>query len=118
LFNNGDNHFTFQPFPLQAQFSKVYTAVADDFNNDEENDILIAGNFFSYKTELGKDDAGLGLLLTGTKNKTFKAVDPAESGCYIDGDVRTMTEIKTASGKLLIIGKNNDKVQVLKLAEK
>ncbi len=103
---------------MQAQFSKVYGAVADDFDNDGQKDILIAGNFFSYKTELGKDDAGLGLLLKGTGNRTFKAIDPAESGCYIDGDVRAMTEIKTASGKLLIIGKNNDKAQVLKLNEK
>ncbi len=115
LFNNGNNNFTFQPLPLQAQFSKVYGAVADDFDNDGQKDILIAGNFFSYKTQLGKNDASLGLLLKGTGNRTFKAIDPAESGCYIDGDVRAMTEIKTAAEKLFIIGKNNDKIQVLKL---
>ena len=118
LFNNGDKGFTFQALPLQAQFSKIYSAIADDFDNDGQKDILIAGNFFSYKTELGKDDASLGLLLKRTGNRTFKAVDPAESGCYINGDVRAMTEIKTAAGKLFIIGKNNDKVQVLKLNEK
>ncbi len=118
LFNNGNNNFTFQPFPLEAQFSKIYGAVADDFDNDGKKDILIAGNFFSYKTELGKDDASLGLLLKGTGNRTFRAIDPAESGCYVDGDVRAMTEIKTASEKLFIIGKNNDKTQILKLNEK
>jgi hypothetical protein len=118
LFNNGNNHFTFQPLPLRAQFSKIYSAVTDDFDNDGQTDILIAGNFFSYKTELGKDDAGLGLLLKIDKDRTIKAIDPSETGCYIDGDVRAMTEIKTASGKLLIIGKNNDEAQVLKLNEK
>jgi hypothetical protein len=115
LFNNGDEHFEFKPFPLQAQFSKVYDAITDDFDNDGQKDILIAGNFFSYKTELGKNDAGLGLLIKVDKNRNIKTINPSESGCYIDGDVRAMTEIKNASEKLLIIGKNEDAVQVLKL---
>ena len=96
----------------------MYSAITDDFDNDGGNDILIAGNFFSYKTELGKDDAGLGLLIKADKYRNIKTIDPSESGCYIDGDVRAMTEIKTATEKLLIIGKNSDKVQVLMLNAK
>jgi hypothetical protein len=118
LFNNGDEHFEFKPFPLQAQFSKMYSAITDDFDNDGENDILIAGNFFSYKTELGKDDAGLGLLIKADKNRNIQTIDPSESGCYIDGDVRAMTEIKNDFGKFIVIAKNNDKVQVLMLHAK
>ena len=72
LFNNGDGHFEFKPFPLQAQFSKIYSVVTDDFDKDGQNDILIAGNFFSYKTELGKDDAGLGLLIKADKKRNIK----------------------------------------------
>jgi hypothetical protein len=118
LFNNGDEHFEFKPFPLQAQFSKMYSAITDDFDNDGENDILIAGNFFSYKTELGKDDSGLGLLIKADKNRNIQTIDPSESGCYIDGDVRAMTEIKNDFGKFIVIAKNNDKVQVLMLHAK
>ena len=101
LFNNGNNNFAFQPFPLQAQFSKIYGAIADDFDNDGKKDILIAGNFFSYKTQLGKDDASLGLLLKGTGNRTFKAIDPFESGCYIDGDVRAIDANKKCNKIIL-----------------
>ena len=114
LFNNGNNHFLFQPLPLQAQFSKIFGAIADDFDNDGKRDILIAGNYFPYKTQLGRDDAGLGLLLKGTGNRTFKAVDPSESGCYIDGDVRALTQIKNTTGDFIIIAKNEEKAQVLK----
>ncbi len=90
----------------------------DDFDNDGIKDILIAGNFFSYKTELGKDDASLGLLLKGYGNRTFKPVDPHVSGCYIGGDVRAVTEIKNKKDNLIIIGKNADAVQVLKCNNK
>ncbi len=114
LYNNGNDRFEFQPFPPEAQVSKIYGAVTDDFDGDGKQDILIAGNFFSYKTQLGKDDASLGLLLKGTGNRTLKPIAPYESGCYIDGDVRAITEIKRPKESLLIIGKNGDKVQVLK----
>ena len=113
LYNDGNNHFEFKPFPLEAQVSKVYGVLFDDFDNDGIKDILIAGNFFSYKTQLGKDDASLGLLLKGYGNRTFKPVDPNVSGCYIDGDVRAITEIKNSNTNTIIIGRNGDKVQVL-----
>ncbi len=113
LYNDG-NHFEFKPFPLEAQVSKVYGVLFDDFDNDGIKDILIAGNFFSYKTQLGKGDASLGLFLKGYGDRTFKPVDPNVSGCYIDGDVRAMTEIKNLDTHMIIIGKNGDKVQVLK----
>jgi hypothetical protein len=114
LYNDGNDHFEFKPFPVEAQVSKIYGAVVDDFDNDGVKDILIAGNYFSYNTELGKDDASLGLLLKGIGNRTFKPVDPNLSGCYIDGDVRGLIETKSATGNLIIAGKNEDKVQVLK----
>ncbi|MBS1935724.1 MAG: VCBS repeat-containing protein, partial [Bacteroidetes bacterium] len=116
LYNNGNNSFSFHPLPLAAQFSKVFGAVADDFDKDGKKDILLSGNFYPYRTSLGQCDASLGLLLKGNNNKLFEAVDPFISGCYIDGDVRAMTEVKTKSGeKLIIVAKNNSAVQVLKL---
>lgn len=120
LYNQGNGQFSFTPLPLAAQFSKVFAAVADDFDGDGIKDILLSGNFFPYRTQLGRCDASLGVLLKGEaplngNGQQFKAVDPAESGCYIGGDVRGMVEIKNGSGeKMLIIAKNDDAIQVLK----
>jgi hypothetical protein len=118
LYNNGNNKFEFKPLPLEAQVSKIYGSVVDDFDNDGIKDILIAGNFFSYKTQLGKDDASLGLLLKGNGDRSFKAIKPYESGCYIDGDARALAQIKNGTDNLIVIGKNGDKVQVLKWSAK
>jgi hypothetical protein len=118
LYNQGDGHFSFTPLPLQAQFSRVFGAVADDFDGDGLKDILVAGNFFPYRTQLGRDDAGLGMLLKGT-GREFRAIDPALSGCYIGGDTRGIMEIRNSAGeRLLIIAKNDDAVQVLKVNDK
>ncbi|WP_153799901.1 VCBS repeat-containing protein [Foetidibacter luteolus] len=118
LYNNGNLQFSFTALPIEAQFSRVYGAVADDFDKDGIKDILISGNFFPYRVQLGRCDAGLGMLLKGNRDKTFTAVDPTLSGCYADGDIRAMDTLKNKSGDtLIIIGKNDAAVQVLKLTK-
>lgn len=116
LYNQGNLNFTFKPLPLQAQFSKTFGIAFGDYNNDGIGDIFLAGNFFPYRVQLGRADAGMGVLLTGDGKGEFKPVDPQESGCYADGDIRRVVEIKTNAGeRLLIMAKNNDKMQVLKV---
>jgi hypothetical protein len=113
LYNQGGGRFVFKPLPLAAQFSKIFGAVAEDFDGDGVKDILVSGNFFPYRTQLGRCDASLGMLLRGPG---LQAVDPALSGCYIGGDVRGMVEVRAAAGgRMLIIAKNDNAVQVLKV---
>jgi hypothetical protein len=118
LVNDGNNRFSFRRFALPAQFSKVSTIISDDFNKDGVNDLLIGGNFHPYRVQSGRCAASFGLLLTGNGKGDFQPVDPAESGCYIDGDVRALTTIKTTNGETLVVAaKNNDATQVLKLIQ-
>ena len=113
LYNKGNGKFVFSPLPLAAQFSKVFGSLVDDFDRDGVPDILVAGNFFPYRTQLGRSDASLGMLLKGPD---WRPIDPALSGCYIGGDVRGIVEVKdAAAGRMLIVAKNDDAVQVLRL---
>ena len=115
LRSEGGEKFRFQPLPIPVQFSKVFAAVYDDLDGDGVSDLLVAGNFFPYRAQLGRCDASLGLLLKGGASG-YQPVDPATSGLYIGGDVRRMVEIKNPSGqRLLVIAKNDDAVQVLKI---
>jgi len=119
LYNDGHNNFSFKPFPLEAQVSKIFGITVDDFDNDGQKDILCSGNYFSYRVQLGRSDASLGVLLKGTPNKGFTAISPSQSGVYIGGDVRAMVEVKNKAGqKIIVIAKNNDAIQVLKVSDK
>ncbi|MGN6436651.1 MAG: VCBS repeat-containing protein [Agriterribacter sp.] len=115
LYNDGNMRFHFVPLPLAAQFSKVYGINSGDYNKDGINDLFLTGNFFPYRVQLGRADAGLGILLKGTGKGQFMAADVQENGYYLGGDIRRSIELKTNSGTLLIIANNNDKVQVLKV---
>ena len=114
--NNGQNNFTIKALPAEAQFSKTYGITIWDFNNDGKKDLLLAGNFFPYRTQLGRSDASLGVLLKGKGDGSFEAIPNNELGLYIDGDIRNMVMVQNASKEnLLIVAKNNDEVQVVKL---
>lgn len=113
LLNDGTGKFTIKALPVEAQFSRTWSIIVDDFNKDGKDDILLAGNFYPYRVQLGQADASLGLLLIGNGKGDFKPLAPYDSGLYIDGDVRNMIEIKEGTKKIIVV-KNNDQVELLK----
>jgi hypothetical protein len=112
--NQGNGKFVIKPLPTEAQFSMVCGLLADDFDKDGKKDILLAGNFYPFRVEYGRFDAGQGLLLRGTGKGSFNPITWQQSGFYAPGDVRDIVSVKTKTGKnLIVISKNNDKLQVM-----
>ena len=115
LINKGDNTFSVQLLPAEAQFSKVYGTVVKDFNKDGIKDIFLTGNFYPYRVQLGRCDASLGVLLKGKGNNVFESVPHSASGLYIDGEVRHVVSLQNNKKQsLIIIAKNNGNVQIIK----
>ena len=113
--NNGNGTFTLVPLPVEAQFAPIRAALAEDFDGDGRTDLLVAGNDYGFPPVLGRQDAGYGLLLRGTGNGRFEAVDMERSGVAIDGQVRHLRWLRRADGsRVIIAARNNDKLQVLR----
>lgn len=117
LINKGSMKFSFEPLPVAAQFSRVYGIDLRDYNADGKNDLLVTGNFFPYRTQLGRADAGIGtLLLADEKGMPFRVVNAQRTGLFAANDIRRMVSVTTSEGKtLLILASNNDYVQVIKV---
>ncbi len=113
IMNNRNGTFTLKPLPVEAQFSTVFGLDVKDFDGDGKQDILLGGNFYQSKPEVGIYDASYGLLLKGDGKGGFKAVSPQSSGIVIKGAVRDIVDIKAGKKKLLIFAKNNDKTEIL-----
>jgi hypothetical protein len=117
LLNNLDHQFVQRPLPPEAQFFPVNGIQYLDVNNDSHLDLLVVGNDYSTEVETGRNDAGIGLLLTGNGKGDFKTVPVTRSGFYVPGDVKAF-EVITINGKpCYIAGKNKDKIQVVTLAK-
>ena len=112
--NEKGKGFNRVPLPVEAQFSPVYAISIDDFNKDGLEDIVLGGNFYEAKPELGIYDASYGQLFSGDGKGNFKFIPPVASNMLLKGAIREIRTINTGSGKALLIGKNNGPVEILK----
>jgi hypothetical protein len=94
-------------------------AVSLDVNNDGVKEIFTAGNFYPFRVQLGREDAGKGNLLQWDKMKHQLVVSNLAMGIHADGDIRDVLAVQTGRHEsVIIISKNNDRVQVLKTVAK
>lgn len=114
--NDGNGKFSLHPLPPQAQLAPVYGMVVDDYNNDGNPDIAIAGNDYGNEVTNGRYDAMNGLLLTGDGAGNFKPQSMLQSGLFIPGDARSLVKLKRGnSGYLLAASQNQGKLKVFAL---
>ncbi|MGB3849153.1 MAG: VCBS repeat-containing protein [Tunicatimonas sp.] len=114
--NQGDSRFVMRPLPAEAQFSPVYSILADDFDEDGHVDLLLGGNFYRSKPEIGIYDASHGLLLKGNGTGQFAVVE--QSGFFVRGEVRDMVPVRTQKGELVLVAKNNAPMQIFRRSSK
>lgn len=113
LWNEGDS-WRLEALPLPAQVSSVHSILVRDFTGDNHLDILLMGNTYSVKPEIGRQDGNMGVLLRGDGKGNFKEIDGQKSGLSIRGEVRDIVNIKNSNAQdLLLIGRNNESILVL-----
>lgn len=109
--NDGKGKFNLLPLPAEAQISSTYGLMADDLDRDGIVDILLAGNFFQAKPELGINAASYGLVLKGLGKGKFTPLNSKQSGLLLRGAVRDVELVKSGQRKILVVAKNDDWVE-------
>jgi hypothetical protein len=107
--NDGGGKFTLVPLPDEAQLAPMYGVLAADVDRDGHTDLLLAGNFDGFKPEIGRMAASFGVLLRGNGAGVFTPSRAPESGFFVPGQARDIQRVRTASGDLYIVARNNDK---------
>ena len=112
--NKKNGTFSKHKLPVQAQFFPVYALLVEDFNGDNNLDILLGGNLYKAKPETGIYAGGYGLLLKGNQHGNFEPVSAGESGLGIKGEIRAFKKITVNGRPLVLTGKNDDPMEVLR----
>ena len=108
LMNQGDGKFEVKRLPPEAQLTPIYAICVDDFNQDGLSDIILGGNLYGVKPEVGRYDASYGVFLKGLGNGNFASIPCSETGLFIQGEIRDIKTIKVQGKKLLMVARNNN----------
>lgn len=117
LINDGKGHFAIKSLPMEAQFSPVYGILIDDIDIDGNLDLMLGGNLYRVKPEVGRYDASYGTFLKGDGFGNFVTVPNRDCGLKLDGEVRDIKRIKVGKNNLILVTRNNDTPIFLKVNE-
>ena len=109
--NTGKGTFIKKQLPVEAQFSPVYAISINDFDGDSHQDILLGGNLYQAKPEVGRYDASYGLFLKGNGSGDFKPVLAKDSGLKLKGQTRGFSLLSVKNESILIVANNNEQAQ-------
>ncbi len=114
LWNEG-SYFEFEKLPVLAQSFPLNAIEIIDVNNDAKPDLLLAGNDYNTEYETPRLDAGYGLVLINEGERSFDVLTTSESGVYVSGDVKRMSQLTIGNQKAVIVANNNDYPDILLL---
>ncbi len=112
--NKGDGTYETRPLPMEAQFSPIRDFLVGDFDKDGIPDLLLAGNNYSTRPSLGRQDASFGWLMLGNNSFEYETLWPAESGFSLAGDMRKMHLIEIEEEAFILTLPNNGTIQLFK----
>lgn len=115
--NLGDGNLKIHKLPMQAQVAPIFTIVPDDYDNDGDMDLFVAGNYHNREVETTRSDAGTGLILINDGKGEFTPLSTRQSGIYASLDVRDAVLVETGTNrrKILIVANNNGPAQAFGL---
>ena len=112
---NNNGKFMARPLPQLAQLSSINQFIVEDINKDGNLDVVLAGNLYNAEVETPRGDASFGLYLQGDGSGNFMAKTMLESGLKIVGDVRGMELLSVKGQNHILVAKNDDFMQMIKV---
>ena len=85
----------------------IFSMLMTDLDHDRKKDLITAGNFYGVSPYEGRYDANRGFIFRQQKAQTWSFLSPALSGFNNPGETRDMKIVRTKSGKLLVVARNN-----------
>ena len=113
--NKGNEHFHMRNLPNEVQISSINGIIIEDFNNDGNLDMIVAGNIYGSEVETTRNDAGYGKLLLGDGHNNFKSIPFEKSGISLKYDTKDMAKIMSNQGTTILVANNQDSLRALVL---
>ncbi|WP_341216892.1 VCBS repeat-containing protein [uncultured Wocania sp.] len=115
ILRNEGGTFKFEAFENRAQLSSVNKILIDDFNKDNNKDVLLLGNLYGSEVETPRNDASYGTLLIGKSHNSYKILENHKVNLWANGDIKDAAFITIGSTKAILLARNNAKFSIIKI---
>nr|WP_295933266.1 VCBS repeat-containing protein [uncultured Dyadobacter sp.] len=105
--NKGGGKFEMHELPRQAQLAPIFGIIAQDFDQDGNLDLMVAGNDYGSEVSVGRYDAMYGLVLKGDGAGNFRPLTLSQSGYMAKGNVKGLVRLGGSGGKCLTVTSQN-----------
>ncbi|MDX2187098.1 MAG: VCBS repeat-containing protein [Opitutaceae bacterium] len=117
LLSNG-SRFTFTPLPRVAQMAPLTCLWLGDLNQDGKVDLVAGQNSPLPHPVIGRFSGGLGVVLAGNGDGTFREVAPHDSGLLLPGFATDLVKLTGASiPPLFVVARNDEPALVFTVAK-
>ena len=94
--------------PQEVQFSPIYAINTSDFDEDGDMDIVMGGNLYNVKPEVGIYDASYGVYLENKDGENF-VFHPGGKGFFLKGEIR---DILMLEENKMLVARNRDSLSL------
>ena len=108
IWNINGQSLDIRSLPKDCQITTISAITTSDLDGDDLVDIIMAGNDYYMKPEIGIQAAGYGEVLKQTGNRQFKVLSPRESGLQLSGTTRDIAFLNVNNQRLVLFSRNND----------
>ena len=109
---NDNGSYSFVPFQMKMQVAPILQFLAYDFDNDNDDEVLAAGNYFGVKPFHGRLDTFSGALIENENNVILGNILGLN---LTQKSVRHLNIVSLNNKQYLLVTLNNDKAQLYEL---
>lgn len=118
LLNKGNGQFERRVLPIEAQLFPILAAACSDLNGDGYEDVILGGNIYDTEVETPRLDAISGLVLYSNGQDGYIPQPYAQTGLYLDGNIKDLQFVSIKNGTKLLVTQNNGPMSIYSLLQK
>lgn len=112
-----DGSFRITELPWESQLSPINAMLSMDVDGDERKEVILGGNQYGFAPNLGRMDAGRGLIVSYSPSENQWEVKSIP-GFRLKGEVRSLSEVNRKgnfSSKGILAGLNNNELVLVEV---